>query len=91
MSANSEKVKRYRRKMQERITAHKEGTPCADCGQSYPPYVMDYHHRDPATKEFKVSLARANTWAWSRVKAEIDKCDLLCANCHRIREHSVVA
>lgn len=57
--------------------------PCMDCGVSYPPYVMDFDHR--GGKRMNVSKFKAGTWAWSTVQAEIDKCDLICANCHRLR------
>lgn len=57
--------------------------PCADCGQSYPHYVMDFHHeRD---KEFLVSRFASTGYPLARIQAEIEKCALLCANCHRLR------
>ena len=59
--------------------------PCLDCGREYPSYVMEFHHRDPATKVFKVAVALVGC-NLDKVFAEIAKCDLLCANCHRIRE-----
>lgn len=59
--------------------------PCQDCGNSYPSYVMEFHHRDPATKVFKVAVALVY-YSLNKVFEEIAKCDLLCANCHRIRE-----
>src|SRR4029077_18283035 len=59
--------------------------PCLDCGQLYPPYVMDWHHRDPSTKVAKVAPMLAY-YKWPVIMAEIAKCDLLCSNCHRIRE-----
>jgi predicted HNH restriction endonuclease len=43
---------------------------------------MDFHHRDPALKLFTMTTNHS-TKAWTIVKAEMDKCDLLCANCHR--------
>ena len=46
---------------------------------------MDFDHRDPSTKCF--GLSHAIFQAWSNVLAEIDKCDVVCANCHRIRTH----
>jgi len=58
---------------------------CADCGVQYPPRVMDLHHRDPEAKEFAVSQFYKHTTNRDRVEAEIDKCDVLCANCHRLR------
>ena len=64
------------------------GSKCADCDTIYPPCVMDAHHRDPSTKEFALNLTHMNT-AWHRIVAEAAKCDLLCANCHRIRHHVI--
>ena len=58
--------------------------PCADCGMTYPFYVMDFDHRED--KNFAISQAwRARSW--SEVLAEIEKCDVVCANCHRERTY----
>jgi hypothetical protein len=59
--------------------------PCADCGLRFPPICMDFDHRDPTTKLENVSILYGNGAAWERIRAEIDKCDVVCANCHRIR------
>lgn len=53
-----------------------------DCGGTFPPECMDFDHVR-GVKEFAVSKSRFNTM--KRVLAEIAKCDLVCANCHRIR------
>lgn len=58
--------------------------PCVDCGGSYPPCCMDFHHRDPSQKKF--AIGRGITQVGRKaLEKEIAKCDLLCANCHRIR------
>jgi hypothetical protein len=59
--------------------------PCEDCGNKYAPCVMDWHHRDPALKSF--SVGRGLRRKQEVVLAEIQKCALLCANCHRLREY----
>ena len=60
--------------------------PCMDCGASYPPYVMDLDHRNPEEKIANVSsMKRQGTW--EDFLAEIEKCDIVCSNCHRIRTH----
>jgi hypothetical protein len=59
--------------------------PCEDCGGQFPPECMDFDHTDPATKEFSVSYGAVAGLRVERVMAEIAKCRLLCANCHRIR------
>ncbi len=56
--------------------------PCADCGSSFPSVSMDFDHVR-GVKLFRVSAMQGQ--AWDRVLAEIAKCDLVCANCHRIR------
>lgn len=65
----------------------KEQTPCADCGLFYPYYVMDFDHRDPSTKKFGIAVERLRHIPTQRLLAEIAKCDVVCANCHRVRTH----
>jgi len=55
---------------------------CAECGENHPA-VLDLHHTDPSVKEFNLSWAAANNRATDRLAAEIAKCVVLCANCHR--------
>lgn len=59
--------------------------PCADCGKSYPYYVMDLDHRDGDEKSFE--LSQATTSGRLKVLEEIAKCDPVCSNCHRERTH----
>jgi hypothetical protein len=59
--------------------------PCTDCGIQYPYYVMDFDHRDGAEKLFELnSVARKTV---KDILREIEKCDVVCANCHRERTH----
>jgi len=60
--------------------------PCMDCGVRYPPYVMDFDHRNPDEKLFSLN-SMAMTRSAEKLAAEIAKCDLVCANCHRERTH----
>jgi hypothetical protein len=57
-------------------------TACIECGETHPA-CLDFHHRDPAAKEGTVARLVAKNVKLERVKAEIEKCDVLCANCHR--------
>lgn len=57
--------------------------PCMDCRRKYPPYVMQFDHRDPKQKRFQVAMMV--TRPIPVILAEIAKCDLVCANCHFIR------
>jgi hypothetical protein len=44
--------------------------------------ALEFHHLDPTQKDFGISK-KGYTRSWEKVKNEIDKCLLLCANCHR--------
>jgi hypothetical protein len=61
-----------------------KSVPCMDCGGSFPPICMDFDHRDPAEKKFTIGQHSAIV-NLNDLMTEIDKCDIVCANCHRIR------
>lgn len=74
----------------ERVALIREikNRPCADCNESYPYYVMDFDHRDPSVKvDF---VGRLLTGSLKKLMSEIEKCDVVCANCHRERTHGSV-
>lgn len=71
-----------RRKKLKRMVVEYLGGSCIRCGYNKYVGALEAHHRDPSTKEFSLSLGGL-TRSWDRIKAEADKCDLLCANCHR--------
>ena len=59
-------------------------TPCADCGETYPTCAMDFDHRDPSLKRYTVTRMVGRT-STEVILAEVAKCDIVCANCHRLR------
>ena len=59
--------------------------PCADCGRTVAPYVMDFDHRDPAQKSFSLAAEKVLLKNRGLLEAEVAKCDIVCANCHRVR------
>lgn len=62
--------------------------PCMDCGIQYPPYVMDFDHRDRSTKLTTINrMINFHSYSKEKIVEEIEKCDLVCANCHRIRTY----
>jgi len=69
----------------EWLTEYKTGKPCADCGKVYDPICMDFHHEDPKLKKDEVRMLLRDGYSMSVVQAEIDKCVLICSNCHRLR------
>ena len=65
---------------------YKEFHGCCDCGNKFPYYVLDFDHQDPNEKSYQPAKL-AETGSWDKMLAEIAKCDVVCANCHRIRTH----
>jgi ferric-dicitrate binding protein FerR (iron transport regulator) len=61
--------------------------PCVDCGGVFHWCCMDFDHRDPSTKV--TNLNRMWAFKRERILAEIAKCDVVCANCHRLRTRSL--
>ena len=55
---------------------------CQRCGYSLCVRALGFHHRIAGSKEFTLSAASTRNMAWGKIKRELDKCDLLCANCH---------
>lgn len=76
-----EKVRQKRRnRILEAVKFH--GDKCANCRQTFAPCVYDFHHVNPEEKEFTIG---ENTLASKkRFFEEVEKCILLCANCHRL-------
>lgn len=58
-----------------------------DCGIIYPPYVMDFDHKEGQKKLNSVARLVHNGWSKKRLLEEMVKCDLVCANCHRVRTY----
>lgn len=84
----------HNKKTQERSVSKKikairyKGGKCLDCSLSYPeePYVIfDFHHLDPSEK--KLSWNSMRFISENKMYEELDKCVLLCSNCHRKRHH----
>ena len=61
-----------------------KAVPCLDCGSEFPPEVMEFDHVR-GKKSFTISQMYAFYKPWKVVQEELRKCDLVCANCHRIR------
>lgn len=63
-----------------------KGGLCVDCGKMPHPAAMDFHHLDPKEKDFKISSACVYPLT-QEVKTELDKCVLVCKNCHAMRHY----
>lgn len=57
------------------------GSKCSICGYNRCVDALEFHHKDPKSKEFK--LGAGNTMSWKEYKRELSKCILVCSNCHK--------
>lgn len=77
-----------RRANKETVRLYKERMPCSDCHKNYPYYVMDFDHIPTRGKKAtEIGKMLLNGASLEKILAEIEKCDLVCSNCHRIRTH----
>ena len=79
--ANKKETERY---WEKRELAESYNTKCEKCGEDRT-YVLDFHHRNPDEKEFTLGAKKINRE--ERLLKEIQKCVVLCANCHRAFHH----
>src|SRR5258706_2029091 len=84
---NKNKFIEYNKLGREKAQSHKKlaveylGGKCTKCNGIFHPCAFDFHHRNPLEKDYKMATRLYSSW--NNVKLELDKCDLLCANCHR--------
>ena len=74
-------VMRRRRKVKAMAVEHKGGQ-CERCGYNKFLGALEFHHKDPSKKDFGIS-SEGITRSWAKVKTELDKCVMLCSNCHK--------
>jgi hypothetical protein len=76
---------RAKRKEKRDYISSVKDIPCMDCKVKYPHFVMDFDHlRD---KKFNIAKSVDDNVSWENLKQEIDKCDVVCSNCHRFRTY----
>lgn len=73
---------KYRTKLKKRVNDYKLSRGCSVCGYNKCASALDFHHKGD-DKEFTVARGYNNNMNFEKVKKEMDKCDILCANCHR--------
>lgn len=73
----NQKILRYAKKA---LSVNYLGSVCNICGED-DQFKLTFHHRDPNTKDFTYSIYKSHRL--TKLKKELDKCDLLCQNCHR--------
>ena len=77
-----DKARRRKHEIRDWLRDYKQDHGCKLCGFSKPK-ALDFHHRDPTHKEFNLAHASLLGYSKEKILIEIDKCDVLCSNCHR--------
>lgn len=75
------KVRTGRKSKQKAITY--KGGKCSRCGYDKCAAALEFHHLNPAEKKISIAVMCSNGLKFDSLKIELDKCILLCANCHR--------
>jgi hypothetical protein len=70
--------------MHEYVNALKIQSGCNLCGYNAYPAALEFHHREPESKLFPIAWAISKCVAKAAILLEIEKCDVLCSNCHRV-------
>ena len=72
--------------IKKKAITHKGGS-CITCGYNKYYGALEFHHRDPKTKEMQWNELKKRSWSF--ICKELDKCDLLCSNCHKEKHAGV--
>jgi hypothetical protein len=77
----SEQTLQRQRVFKQKCVEYKGGR-CELCGYNKCIGALEFHHKDPKEKDFTIAKAKLTTFS-NKITEELDKCALLCANCHR--------
>ena len=75
-------VKRRKLEIRKWLEEYKKNLKCSICGESHPA-TIDFHHKDESEKEQGIAYFVGFGYSIDRIKKEMEKCEVLCANCHR--------
>ncbi len=81
LKCQTDATQKRRNKIKEMSIEYK-GNKCCICGYNKCKSALEFHHLDPKQKDFGIS-AKGYTRSWEKIKEELDKCIMVCANCHR--------
>ena len=74
-------VKRRKKEIKSWLWEYKKNLKCSMCSESHPS-IIDFHHKE-GRKEKGVAQMIVDGYSKNRIKEELNKCEVLCANCHR--------
>lgn len=77
-----DRTNRTRTRHSRKLWELKESSGCIDCGEKYPHYMLEFDHL-PGHKKLGSPVEVARSYSMQKALEEIQKCDIVCANCHR--------
>lgn len=86
MKSEKSTDKKHKAYLVKYIQELKSKSPCMDCKESYPYYVMDFDH--VRGRKHKNVMELIPTLSKKKIDEEIAKCEIVCSNCHRVRTHN---
>jgi hypothetical protein len=89
LNAKSKISNRKRYDERRELLNRAKTVPCKDCRIQYNPWVMEFDHINPANKKFGLSSFNVVKHSIEKIKEEIDKCEVVCSNCHKERTHKM--
>lgn len=81
----SKSVIDFRKRVKIELVNYKGGK-CSKCGYKKCVAALEFHHKDPKEKDFTIS---GKSWSFDKLKKEVDKCIIVCSNCHKEIHHNI--
>lgn len=78
-----------RRQALKKMALEYKGNKCKICGYDKCLQALEFHHLDPNEKDFGIA-AKGHTRSWESIKKELDKCILVCSNCHMEIHYNII-
>ncbi|MBL8208572.1 MAG: hypothetical protein JNM09_30355 [Blastocatellia bacterium] len=83
----SNENRRRRQSDWRKVLEQLKSKPCTDCGKIFPPFCLDFDHLERENKVAAIPVMISGNASRERILAELEKTEVVCANCHREREH----
>ena len=80
----TKRIKKRDEDLRKWLFEYKSNQSCKKCGFNKHAAALDFHHRDPLQKDITISKMISDSYSKENILKEIQKCDILCSNCHRI-------
>ena len=79
-----ERSRKIKDKLRQHMKLYLADKACVRCGIA-DIRLLEFDHIDPSTKSFSIARGLTSTLSWDKILAEISKCQILCANCHKLK------